>query len=306
MERAAKHLDLKPHQAESLCAECFGEGNLTSLQTLSGGAVNSVYKFLWNDQPYVLRFYVRDPKLAEIEASVYHLVQNSVPVPKLLHTAVSNEFGPFAIFEFVNKKHIFEFSHSAEPLSYDLGRTLAKIHNFHFPKAGLIGRDFIIETPFEEGSSPYYDYIQEHLTKASLAWQRLGNRKAEELVAFLNAHQNAFPIIQNGSALVHSDFKPVNLLWDEHDGLTVLDWEFAHIGHPLFDFAILTRHSRDFPLKIASLEEGYHDGGGSLPDDWIQKARITDTVNVVQLLNTPTERPKLFKSLIDSLDLTGL
>jgi hypothetical protein len=41
-----------------------------------------------------------------------------------------------------------------------------------------------------------------------------------------------------------------------------------------------------------------------LPDNWIQKARITDIINVIQLLNNPAERPQLFRFLIKSIDLT--
>ena len=41
-----------------------------------------------------------------------------------------------------------------------------------------------------------------------------------------------------------------------------------------------------------------------MPDNWIQKARITDIINVIQLLNTPVERPQLFRFLIKSIDLT--
>lgn len=104
--------------------------------------------------------------------------------------------------------------------------------------------------------------------------------------------------------LVHSDFKPVNLLWSEASHLTVLDWEFAHSGHAFFDFGILLRHYLDFPLRLKALEKGYREAGGCLPDNWLQVARLLDFVNIIQLLNTPGERPKLFANLIKSAQLT--
>ena len=97
---------------------------------------------------------------------------------------------------------------------------------------------------------------------------------------------------------MHSDFKPVNLLWSEEGGLTVLDWEFAHIGDRIMDLGILLRYFQDFPLSISYLEKGYCENGGNLPSDWIQRARITDFINIVQLLNVSSERPKLFHNLI--------
>ena len=44
--------------------------------------------------------------------------------------------------------------------------------------------------------------------------------------------------------------------------------------------------------------------GGILPDNWIQKARITDTINLIQLLNTHSEIPQLFIFILTSANLT--
>jgi hypothetical protein len=41
-----------------------------------------------------------------------------------------------------------------------------------------------------------------------------------------------------GSVLVHGDFGPQNMLFDSSDQVTaVVDWEFAHVGHPIEDLA---------------------------------------------------------------------
>lgn len=307
MERACEVVELRESQIEAMCREHFGsEGHLQFSSPLSLGAVNTSYKILWNDTLYVLRVYVRDPELAKVEDEVYQLVRKKVAVPNMLYVGSFKELYPFAIFEFVDKKHIFEISDDslAGTLSFELGKVLATIHSFRFPEAGLFGKGFTILTPFEEGSSPYFDYIMQHFSDSSLAWKRLGDERASDLKSFLVSHREYFPTIHNGGVLVHSDFKPVNLLWSEQDGLTVLDWEFAHIGHPLLDLGILLRHYQEFPFSLKSFESGYFENGRTLPHDWIRKARITDTINIVQLLNTPTERPRLFRSLLQSIDLT--
>lgn len=307
MERAFEAIRLDYSQIEKICSAYFKKGHLKNFQILSGGAVNTTYKIIWDERPFILRLYVRDPELAQIEETVYQLIRDKVSVPDLLYIGRFGSY-PLAIFEFVDKKHIFEVSNQflASTLSYDLGKALAGIHSFHFPQAGLFGSDFAIHIPFEEGSSPYFAYIMEHFLESSFAWQRLGNERARRLKDFLNNNQDLFSAVSQGGVLVHSDFKPVNLLWDECSGLTILDWEFAHIGNPLIDFGILLRHFQDFPLNINSLEKGYTEHGGVFVYDWIRKARLTDVINVVQLLNNPVERPQLFKFLFQSIDFTML
>ncbi len=47
------------------------------------------------------------------------------------------------------------------------------------------------------------------------------------------------------SVLLHGDLLPQNLLWDyEADRISVVDWEFAQIGDPAYDLAIVTRGNR--------------------------------------------------------------
>lgn len=306
MERAFQHLKLSHSQIENACRKFFqNKGSLESYEILSRGAANSTFKIRWDCEWYILRFYVRDVSLASIEKQIYQLIKASVPVPELLFIASDEEPYPFAIFRFCHKPHIDEISkmHSSQ-LSYDLGNALAKIHAFHFPKAGLFGNDLSIKMEFEKDSSPYFEYCLMNLIPGSRVWERLGDVKAKQIVTFMKEHQAFFPIIRKGGCLVHSDFKPANLLWDNSQGITILDWEFAHSGNGILDFGILLRHFRDFPLSIAHLEKGYRESGANLDSKWIQSARITDFVNMIQLLNDSSERPILFQSLIQSFDYT--
>jgi aminoglycoside phosphotransferase (APT) family kinase protein len=304
MERACQYLDLKHSEIEQICRQYFQDkGMLQSCEVLAGGAVNTTFKICWDGKWYVLRFYIRDKNVASIEEKVYRLVQKTVPISEMLFA--SSEPYPFAIFSFCSKPHIYDASKSiSKRLSYDLGSALAAIHSYHFAQAGLFGANLSVDTEFAEGSSPYLEYCLEHLTQDSLAWKRLGQTLSKEMVSFMEDNRHYFPVIERGGCLVHSDFKPVNLLWNELQGLTVLDWEFAHSGDGIMDFGILLRHFKDFSLDISRLENGYQENGGKLSSNWIQRARITDFINIIQLLNTPLERPKLFQSLVDSLNFT--
>jgi aminoglycoside phosphotransferase (APT) family kinase protein len=306
MERAFQHLELNHSQIEKACRLHFqNNGSLQSFEILSGGAVNTTYKICWGDEWYVLRFYIRDENLGSIEKLVYQLIQGKVPIPEMLFASSENGAHPFAIFRFCKKPHIYDASKMhAHKLSYELGQCLAKIHGFTFPEAGLFRCDLSMDVVFENESSPYFEYCLDHLIPDSNAWMRLGGAKAKQVVRFIEEHREYFPVIRNGGCLVHSDFKPVNLLWSEEGGLTVLDWEFAHSGDGIMDFGILLRHFQDFPLSISHLAKGYRENGGILSSDWIQRARITDFINIIQLLNMPAKRPKLFQGLIQSLDMT--
>ena len=75
------------------------------------------------------------------------------------------------------------------------------------------------------------------------------------MLNFMLKNKNFFPWIDSDICLVHSDFKPVNLLYNPHGKITVLDWEFAHAGASILDFAILLRHHEQFPLNVESLQK---------------------------------------------------
>lgn len=277
---------------EQFCRPFFGgKGNLESVESLSGGAVNETYKIVWEEIPYILRLYTRDPQLAELERNLYLMIEEFIPVPKLLYSE-----GSAALFSYVNKKRLDQVQDARH--SYHLGELLSRIHGFRFPKAGLFGPELEIAVSFAEGSSPYLDYILDHFDRSARAWSRLGDERGEQILRFIECEQDFFPKIEGGGKLVHSDFKPVNLLWDECEGFTILDWEFAHSGHPLLDFGILLRHDRQFPFDCKAFIKGYKESGGEVPDEWERMARITDLINLIQLLERPKpDFPFLFEAV---------
>jgi hypothetical protein len=110
--------------------------------------------------------------------------------------------------------------------------------------------------------------------------------------------------VEEKIGLTHSDFKPVNLLYNAEGKVFVLDWEFAHAGIGILDFAILLRHRENFPLDTNALEKGYLDFGGSLPNEWLRSAFITDFVNIAHLMDASHERPKLYFELKNAIQNT--
>ncbi len=271
-------------EIEHFCRSYFNDNrSLESSEKLSGGAVNGSFKIVWAGKAYVLRIYARNPQIAGFENDLYRFLGDRLPVPKLLYSQ-----GSAALFEFIDKKRLDQVEDSSH--SYFLGELLARIHQIRFPSAGLFGPGLEIAVPFEEGSSPYLEYILQNYGPKRRAWQRLGEDRGRSLRAFIERNRAFFPKIKNGGVLVHSDFKPVNLLWEARTGFTVLDWEFAHAGHPLMDFGILMRHDQEFPFELKAFEKGYRENGGELPEEWERMARTTDLINLIELLNRPQAR----------------
>ncbi len=88
--------------------------------------------------------------------------------------------------------------------------------------------------------------------------------------------------------LVHGDYKGSNLLLQpagrSYVVSGVLDWEFAHAGPALFDFAILLRHSDTMPAFEAGVIQGYRISGGKLSNGWKQTIRLLDFANLAGFL----------------------
>nr|WP_221634150.1 phosphotransferase [Nocardioides luti] len=84
--------------------------------------------------------------------------------------------------------------------------------------------------------------------------------------------------------LVHSDLNPKNLLVDP-DSLAVtglLDWEFAHAGHPFTDLGNLLRFDRQ-PALVESVLTTYVARRGGTADAALQLARAADLWALVDL-----------------------
>jgi aminoglycoside phosphotransferase (APT) family kinase protein len=304
VERSIEHLSLDHEQLLKLVQRAFPDcRQLEDYQLLSGGALNTTYKFRIENDAFVLRLYARDRMACQIEKSIHSLIDGKVSTPKLIYADETRAY-PYAIFQFIPGKHPWDVSQDDKaPLSFELGSTLASIHAFKFNQAGISGTGMAIVQSFEAGSSPYFEEAFRRLSQGELARDRLGDQLADEMLEFIQKNKEFFPRVGKNICLTHSDFKPVNLLYSQRK-VFVLDWEFAHAGIGILDFSILLRHRNQFPLDLELLKKGYIDSGGTLPEEWLRSALITDFVNIAQLLNIPSERPKLFHELKNAAQTT--
>lgn len=307
IERSIQNIQLNGTELFALVRKAFPNcQRLDDWKILSGGALNTTYKIQIGPDAYTLRIYARDRAHCKTEKAIHQLMGKGVSSPNLVYADETNEPWAYSIFEFISGIHISEVPHQEKTtLSLELGRVLASIHKFKLPKAGLFGDGIAIGHPFELDSSPYFEETHLVLSHGKNVRSRLGEKLADEALAFIQENKTFFPTVNKDNiCLTHSDFKPVNLLYTDDRKVFVLDWEFAHAGIGILDFSILLRHRHEFPLDLSALSKGYIASGGRLPDDWLRSALITDFVNMVTLMDTPPERPKLFHQLRNAIQTT--
>ncbi len=91
---------------------------------------------------------------------------------------------------------------------------------------------------------------------------------------------------------MHSDLNPKNLLVDPDtlEVTGVLDWEFAHAGHPWTDLGNLLRFERD-PSYVAGVLGAWTTRHGGAVDALLDGARAADLWALVDLASRERDNP---------------
>lgn len=92
--------------------------------------------------------------------------------------------------------------------------------------------------------------------------------------------------------LVHSDLNPKNLLVDPESLMItgLVDWEFAHAGHPFTDLGNVVRFERD-PAYVEAVLSAYAELRGTPPEQALDLARAADLWALVDLAVRRAENP---------------
>ncbi len=182
------------------------------------------------------------------ESSVMTLLnQNGLPVPPVYHTDISMKRYPFRyqIMEFVSFPSLNTFAQDGtlneSRIAKQLGRFLARIHQFHFHGYGFFNTDKLAEENTLEGldktAADYFEKCMEdhigYLTGHDLL------SSAEE-ARIRNAFAKALPLLNgiNGS-LLHRDCVYWNILGTQDNLERVIDWDDCISGDPADDLGIV-------------------------------------------------------------------
>jgi aminoglycoside phosphotransferase (APT) family kinase protein len=123
---------------------------------------------------------------------------------------------------------------------------------------------------------------------------RLGSWPADDRARLADVAARAQDLLDTlgRACLVHSDLNPKNLLVDP-DTLVVtavLDWEFAHAGHPWTDVGNLLRLDRH-PAYVEAVLTAWTGLRGGSPADLLEGARAADLWALVDLAARAGENP---------------
>ncbi len=213
-----------------------------SFELIVGGRSNLTYRV---EDARGQRFVLRRPPLGAVLETAHDvgrehriisaLADSGVPVPPALGHCADSEVNdaPFYVMAFVDgvvmatRDDVSGLDEAGrERLGYELVEVLARLHAIDPDAVGLgdLGK--------REG------YIERQLRRWSRQWERSRTREVpamEETYAALAAN---IPD-QQGSGIVHGDFRLGNTIVHEGEVAAVLDWELCTLGDRLADLGYL-------------------------------------------------------------------
>lgn len=261
---------------------------VVDLALLSGGLRNTNYRvhLAGGTVALVLRLYTADPASCAREAALLRLIEGRVPSPRIFRSDPGTR-PPWSLMTFIDGEP-FDLAQNApsadlRAMAYSAGSVLARIHAFGFEHAGFFSAE--LEVHPLGAQFRWSTWLAATLEHAEVRRQ-LGADLTQRLGHFVDDNARRVERHQEPPCLLHSDYKPWNLLVQDNAVVGVVDWEFAFAGSRLNDIANFLRHSASQPPEYeAGFIEGYLAGGGVLPEHWKRLARLTDLMALLDMLD---------------------
>ena len=270
--------------------------DLSSLTPLEGGWSGRTFLAEAAGERSVVRIYPPDapaPATAEVDAAVLRLVRGLVPVPEVLEVRPARPEADqpgLLVTSFLPGVRGDELlPRLGAGARAEVGATLGAL------AADLGGMPMLRPGPFVDADLRIGDFGVDGLPEfLEVRLPELGHLAPAEIDALREVATDAQALLDTVSrtCLVHSDLNPKNLLL-EADTLAltgVLDWEFAHAGHPFTDLGNLLRFDRD-PAFTDAVLAAYADRRGTGPEAALALARAADLWALVDLATRRTANP---------------
>jgi aminoglycoside phosphotransferase (APT) family kinase protein len=310
-ERRSPILHLSHAQVSAAMHSIVPSVRVVSFRLASGGRANTNYIVETAHASYVLRFYVRDPELCAKEAALHALVENVVPIARILGTSQArDEFAaPFAVLEFVSGDTLEDIAKNNEDhrllqAARALGHVLAALTHIRFQQSGDL-RVCAAEDALRVQPWPFRNFYAWCLFETPAA-RRLGALR-DVLWQFIDSNaarfEDTLPI-----HLVHGDFNPSNLLVTPSGAVAaVLDWEFAHAGKLWHDIGNLLRVRPELALPSAfedNLYAGAREAGLELPENARDIALFNDLSSACEFLSSQEDKPETHARALRQIEQT--
>ncbi|MFI2488585.1 phosphotransferase family protein [Promicromonospora kroppenstedtii] len=275
------------------------------LEPLAGGWSGETFLATGSEAPgdrVVARYFAdgrHAPGTARIQAALLDRVRGLVPVPAvrqvsdaddglpglLVTELLPGERGDLVLARLVARNPAPDRDDGLRSLGRALGRVAGTLAATPLPRSGMFADAGLRIEPFDFRLPDWVDTHAPRLVDGGWTDGEVTGLRAvaERAVAGLDG---AAP------CLVHSDLNPKNVLVDPAtlQVTGVLDWEFAHAGHPATDLGNLLRFDREQAYVEGVLEgwftgSGVNSGGGvdrgvGEPD----RRRATDLARVADLV----------------------
>jgi aminoglycoside phosphotransferase (APT) family kinase protein len=270
--------------------------DFSSLTPLEGGWSGQTFLAEAAGERTAVRIYppgVRGPGAAEIDAAVLRLVRGLVPVPEVLEVRpaqLHDDQPGLLVTSFLPGVRGDELLPALDaPSLAAVGTALGGL------LADLGGMPMLRTGPFVDAELRIGDFGLDGLPEyVETRLPELGHLSPEEIDGLRVVALDAQVLLDSvpRACLVHSDLNPKNLLLDPDTlALTgVLDWEFAHAGHPFTDLGNLLRFDRD-PGFGAAVLAAYAERRGTPPEEALALARAADLSALVDLAARRTANP---------------
>lgn len=281
----------------------MGLEGVVGLRPLEGGWSGRTFLAETPDGAQVVRIYPpgeeaagRGEAAAEVDAALLRLVRGLLPVPEVLEVRRPDP-GRDAPGLLVTSLRPGERGDLLLPRLDDdglrrAGRAVGEV------AAVLAGVALLREGPFVDadlrigswGVDGLADWVEQCLPALS-HWT---SRDQEALHGLAGDAEEVLATVDR-VCLVHSDLNPKNLLLDPEtlEVTAVLDWEFAHAGHPASDLGNLLRFERGprWAAYADAVLDAYRERHGGERDELVLRARAADLLPVLLLATRRGQNP---------------
>lgn len=320
-EKASEQHPLPRETVEKMVRLAYPHQQLIAYEVMEGGCANLNIKIqlAGNLNPLILRIYLRDKAAAYREQKLATLLREMSLVPQTYFMGAMNGY-QFAITEFISGITLADLllsdrPHNLSVLMEQVGRILAKITCYKFPKSGFFDQHLRVTRELDR-----HDYA--HFAKECLEDRRLTSALSlptiSQITKCLEKYSSLFPD-KNEHNLVHADFDPANILvqsiempWNDSwenslEGQRgkqredqwvitgILDWEFSFSGSVLCDIANMLRYAHQMPSAFQeAFLRGLTNSGVYLPENWRLSIHLLNLLSLLDCLkhSDNQKRPK--------------